>query len=273
MQQINRESVKYLMEIANINPSKEKGQNFLVDTKISEKIVNLLKNDANSKVIEVGPGLGSLTYYLENKTNNLTLVDVDERVVNYLSNKVKNDTDVILGDALKYDFSGYDFVISNIPYNITKDLIIHLLISAKNAKQFVFMCQKENYYHFNDVKGSEYGAASILIHLLGNIKKAFDVKASSFVPAPKCVSTVFTIERNNDYDFDLVISTYRLASKLFLNRRKTILNNLSHIINKDEAIKVLETLNIDVILRPEEISPSKFYELTRLLKEKGHYHE
>lgn len=270
MQLVDRSSVKYLMEIASINPSKDKGQNFLVDVEISKKIVNLLKNNADSRLIEVGPGLGSLTYHLENKVDKLTVIDVDERIVNYLSSEVKESTEIIFGDALKYGFSNFEYVISNIPYNITKDLIVHLLISARNAKQFVFMCQKENFAHFNDVSGSEYGPASVLIHLLGNIKKQFDVKPSSFVPSPKCQSTVFTIDRNNDYDFDLTVKTYKVASKLFLQRRKTILNNLSSLINKDDAIKILETLNIGVILRPEEISPVQFYELTKLLLEKGY---
>jgi len=270
MQLVNKESIKYLMEIASINPTKDKGQNFLVEPNICENIVNLAKIDANSKVIEVGPGLGSLTYHLGNKAKYLTVIDIDERVINYLSNEVKESTNIVFGDALKYDYNDYDIVISNIPYNITKDLIVHLLISARNATQFVFMCQKENFYHFYDTKGSEYGASSVLVHLLGDIKKAFEVNVSSFVPAPKCKSTVFTITRNNNYDFDLVVKTYKVASKLFLNRRKTILNNLSNLINKEEAIKILETLNIDVILRPEEISPKNFYHLTTLLIEKGY---
>ena len=269
MQQVDRSNVKYLMEIANISPTKDKGQNFLVDTKICENIVNLAKIDANSEVIEVGPGLGSLTYHLENITENLSVIDIDERIINYLSDEVKDTTNIIYGDALKFDFSSYDIVISNLPYNITKDLIVHLLLSAKGANQFVFMCQKENYAHFSDLSGSEYGPSSILIHLLGNIKKAFDVSPSSFVPAPKSKSTVFTIERHYDYDFELVKETYKVACKLFINRRKTILNNLSNLINKEEAIKILETLNIDAILRPEDISFDKFYELTKLLKDRG----
>ena len=70
MQQVNRENIKYILEAANITPSKEKGQNFLVEPKICENIVNLAKINANSKVIEVGPGLGSLTYYLEKACSN-----------------------------------------------------------------------------------------------------------------------------------------------------------------------------------------------------------
>lgn len=270
MQLVNKESIKYLMEIASISPSKDKGQNFLVEPEICEKIVKLAKITANSNVIEVGPGLGSLTYHLEKKAKNLSLIDVDERVISYLSNEVNSSTNIIYGDALKYDFSNYDVVISNLPYSITKDLIVHILISAKNASQFIFMCQKENFYHFFNTSGSEYGASSVLIHLLGTIKKEFEVKASSFIPMPKCQSTVFTIFKNNDFDFNLVVKTYKVASKLFLNRRKTILNNLSSMVNKEEAIKILATLNIDAILRPEEISPVQFYELTKLLLEKGY---
>lgn len=267
MQQVNRENIKYLMEMALVNPTKDKGQNFLVDTNVQEKIVNLAKITANSKVIEVGPGLGSISYYLENKANSLTLIDVDERIYNYLSLEVKDTINLILEDALKYDFSKYDIVVSNIPYNITSELIEHLLISARNATQFVFMCQKENFYHFFITTGSEYGPYSVLIHLLGNIKKEFDVKPGSFVPAPKCVSTVFTIDRMNKYDFNDVIYTFEITKRLFLNRRKTILNNLSRIINKEDALKTLESLNIGVILRPEEISPDNFYKLAMKVKE------
>ena len=269
MQQVNRDSVKYLMEIAGIVPSKDKGQNFLVDPNIAEIIVNLLKINANSDVIEVGPGLGSLSYYLEKRTNNLTLIDVDTKIIDYLTYEANDNTTLIYGDALKFDFESFEYVISNLPYSITKDLSVHLLISARNAKQFVFMCQKENYAHFSNTSGSEYGALSVLVHLLGNIKKAFDVKPSSFVPMPKCQSTVFVIDRNNNFDFSLVVDTYKVTSHLFLQRRKTILNNLSTLIDKERAIKILETLNIDAILRPEEISPVQFYEITKLLKEKG----
>ena len=96
------------------------------------------------------------------------------------------------------------------------------------------------------------------------------MKPSCFVPAPKCVSTVFTISRHSDYDFALAVETYKFASKLFANRRKTILNNLQRLVNKEEAIKILDSLNIDAILRPEEISPTQFYELTKLILEKGY---
>ena len=267
MQKVDRDGIKYLMELANINPSKNKGQNFLVDAKISENIVNLLKNNANSKVLEIGPGLGSLTFHLQNRCNNLTLVDLDENIINYLSLEVNDNVKLVNADALKYNVSLYEYIISNIPYNITTELITYLLINASNCKQFVFMCQKENFNHFNDTNGSEYGPVSVLIHLLGNIKKVFDVKPGSFVPAPKCVSTVFSVDM---FEIDTnsrkeIVNTFKLTLKLFNNRRKTIFNNLSTVIGKEKTEECLSKLGIDKLLRPEQISPKQFFELHNLV--------
>lgn len=265
MQKVSRDNIKYLMELALINPSKDKGQNFLIDEKIAQNIVNLLQNSPNSSIIEIGPGLGSLTYHLENKSSNLSIIDIDKRIVDYLTLEVKSTTKIIYQDALKYDFKNYEYIISNIPYNITTDLINHLLISGINCKQFVFMCQKENFAHFYNVSGSEYGPTSVLIHLLGNIKKAFDVKPGSFVPAPKCVSTVFTIDMIDGVDKEAATKAYKLASSLFLNRRKTILNNLSRIYGKDSASRYLNEASIAYNLRPEDISPEEYLKLHNII--------
>lgn len=267
MHLVDKYSIKDLMDAAFISPSKDKGQNFLVDVEKCKNIVKLLKNDVNSKVLEIGPGLGSLTYHLQERCNNLTLVDVDERIIYYLECEVNQGVELVLEDALKYDVSSYDYIISNIPYSITSDLMEHILIHGTKVKQFVLMMQKENFAHFYDVSGSEYGPLSVLVHLLGNIKKEFDVGASSFVPRPKCTSTVFTIETNNLYDREKAIQAYRLSKKLFLNRRKTILNNLGAAIGKEKALKVLESLNISPLKRPEELSPDIFYQINTIINE------
>ena len=265
MHLVDKDSIRDLMDAAFIEPTKDKGQNFLIDVEKAKNIVNLLKNDANSKVLEIGPGLGSLTYHLEDKCNNLTLVDIDSKIISYLNYEVKPRVVLVLEDALKIDLSSYDFVISNIPYSITSDLIEHILISGTNLKQCVLMCQKENYYHFSSISGSEYGPLSVLIHLLGNIKKAFDVGASSFIPRPNCTSTVFTIDINQIINREDAISTYRLASKLFLNRRKTILNNLGNLIGKEKAKELLDKLGINPLDRPEQLSPETFLKINQNL--------
>lgn len=267
MHLVDRESVKDLMAAAFIEPSKDKGQNFLVDVEKCKNIVKLLENNANSQVLEIGPGLGSLTYHLQEVCKNLTLIDVDPHIIYYLQCEVDEHVNVIEGDALKYDVKDYEFIISNIPYNITSDLMEHILLSGENVKQFVLMIQKENFAHFYMTNGSEYGPLSVLVHLLGDIKKAFDVGAASFVPKPKCTSTVFTIEINSNYDRNKAIETYKLAKKLFLNRRKTILNNLGAVIGKDKANELLNQLNISPLKRPEELSPEIFYKINNLINE------
>ena len=265
MHLVDKDSVQDIMYAAFIEPSKSKGQNFLIDVEKAKNIVNLLKNTANSSVLEIGPGLGSLTYHLQEKCNNLTLLDVDDKIISYLSFEINEDVNLIHGDALKEDLSSYEYIISNIPYNITSLLIEHIMISASSCKQMVFMVQKENFFHFYDVEGSEYGPLSVLIHLLGNIKKAFDVGSASFYPRPKCTSTVFTIDMKEDVNREDAISTYRLAKKLFANRRKTILNNLSQIIGKEEAKNLLDNLGINPLLRPEQISPDVFLKINNTL--------
>jgi len=264
---VNRSTIKEIMALANINPTKNKGQNFLVDEKTIENIVNLCDFSGHGPVIEVGPGLGSLTYFLNDKYQNFSVIDIDESVISYLNNVLNKDINIIFDDALKFDFKKYEFVISNIPYNITTELISHILLCGDNLKGTVFMCQKENFYHFFDTNGSEYGPTSVLIHLLGNIKKEFDVKPSAFVPSPKCNSTVFTIKMTNLYPKEQVINAYNLALKMFRNRRKTILNNLSRELGKEKAVEALDKAQINQLARPEEISPLLFLKLSNIISD------
>lgn len=265
MQAINRSSIKEIMALAGVNPTKNRGQNFLVDENTIQNIVKLCDFSAHGRVIEVGPGLGSLTYYLKDKSQNFNVIDIDERIICYLKDVLNKDVNIIFEDALKYDFNNYEYVVSNIPYNITTELITHVLLSGDMLKECVFMCQKENYSHFYDTKGSEYGPTSVLIHLLGDIEKQFDVKPSAFVPSPKCISTVFTIKMTNIYPKEQVLNAYKLAVKMFNNRRKTILNNLSKEIGREKAIYVLEKAEINQLARPEDISPLLFLKLSNII--------
>lgn len=264
MHLIESSNVKQIASEIGLNPSKNKGQNFLIDVEKAKNIANLLKNDENSKVLEIGPGLGSLTYHLLDRCKNLSVIDIDPNVISYLKSFNDNFT-IIEQDALTYDLKGYEYIISNIPYSITAPLMEHMLLSGVDAKQFVLMMQKENYTHFHDVSGKEYGPLSVLVHLVGNIKKQFDVGSSSFYPMPKCTSTVFTIDVNLKCSRDELYKAYKSVCSLFNNRRKTILNNLSNIINKDKAKEILNKAGILPSKRPEEISPEQFLLLSRII--------
>ena len=267
--EINRSNIFEIVNKADLKPDKDYGQNFLVEPEICEKIVNFLNTEDNESIIEVGPGLGSLTHYLSLLNNPVTVVDIDLRMANFL--KVvyeKTNIEIVENDIRKVDVSRYNKVIGNLPYNITTEAIQYFLLNASSAKRMVFMIQQETFAHFYDVSGKEYGPTSVLIHLLGNIEKLLTVKAGSFYPAPKCSSVVFAINIDSNKNRTTAIETFKLAKQLFLNRRKTILNNLTNLVkNKELALKTLNDLSISPLLRPEQLSPEKYLAISEYFSE------
>ena len=117
------------------------------------------------------------------------------------------------------------------------------------------------------MEGKEYGPISVLLHLLGNSKKLLTLKPGSFYPAPKCNSLVFSFDYEPVVDREIAINVYKMSKSIFLNRRKTIYNNLKNYLNNGEkASSILEKLNIPVNKRPEDISPKLFLEIYKLSK-------
>lgn len=266
---IDRSNIFEIVNKSNARPDKDYGQNFLVEPDVSSKIVNSLDINVNDKVLEIGPGLGSLTHFLCEETNDLTVVDIDERMIAFLkiiygSNK---NISIVQNDIRKHDVSKYNKVIANLPYNITTETIVFLLLKAINVKKIVLMIQLDSFPHFFDVKGKEYGPQSVLLHLLGDCQKLFQVKAGSFYPAPKCSSVVFSININPVCNHQEAEDVYNFSKSLFLNRRKTISNNLSNIIkDKELTSRLLNECGIESNKRPEEISPLEYLELYRKYK-------
>lgn len=267
--EINRTNLFEIINKAGLKPDKDYGQNFLVEPDISKRIVDSLNIDDKDIVLEVGPGLGSLTHYLSLSGAQITATDIDKRMTDFLKVVYQNnDVNVIENDIRREDVSNYTKIVGNLPYNITTELIQFFLINAKSAKRFVFMIQSETYNHFSDVSGKEYGPTSVLIHLLGNIEKLFIVKAGSFHPVPKCNSTVFAINITNS-NREAAINAFKISKQLFLNRRKTILNNLiNYLKNKELASKVCDDLNISPLSRPEQLAPETYLLISEYLQSK-----
>lgn len=266
--EINRSNVFEIANKADLKPDKDYGQNFLVEPQICERIVNALNISENDKVIEVGPGLGSLTHYLSLYNNESTVVDIDLRMVNFLKIVYKDNPNikVIENDIRKTDVSKYTKVIGNLPYNITTETIQYFLLNASSASRMVFMIQSETLAHFYDVSGKEYGPTSVLIHLLGSIEKLFTVKAGSFYPAPKCSSSVFAINVGQNVDRVAAIKAFKVAKQLFINRRKTISNNLlNYLKDKNLVSKLCDDLDLNPLLRPEQISPEMYLRISEYL--------
>ena len=137
------EEVKSYKFIAN----KSLGQNFLVDANIAEKIVKKLDICEGDIVLEIGAGLGSLSYFLSQEKGHKTLIDVDEKMLQFLQEKFKNmqDLQVKRENVLKSNLSQYSKIIGNLPYYITSGIIEHIVLDGTNAKKVVLMCQKEVY--------------------------------------------------------------------------------------------------------------------------------
>lgn len=265
--EINRNNINKIMMEYYVKPDKDYGQNFLVEPPICEKIVDLLEIQKDEKVLEIGPGIGSLTHFLSLKEGELSVVDIDERMISFLKEKYRrSEIEFITNDIRKTDISNYDKIIGNLPYNITTEAIVYILLNARRANKVVIMCQSEAFNHFNDVSGKEYGPASVLLHLLGTCNKKFVVKPGSFYPVPKCNSTVFTIDLYKNVALDDIKKVYLFAKQLFINRRKTIYNNLSQYLkDKEKTNEVLNQVGILPNTRPEEISPEKYLEMYKAL--------
>ena len=268
--EINRNNIFEIVNKADLKPDKDYGQNFLVEPQICEKIVAALNLEEKDTVIEVGPGLGSLTHFLSLEKSDVTVVDIDRRMVDFLKIVYKDSSvKIVENDIRKVDISNYIKVVGNLPYNITTETIQYFLTNARKAERMVFMIQSETFAHFYDVEGKEYGPTSVLIHLLGNIEKLFVVKAGSFYPVPKCNSTVFAINIDTRTDYLAAINAFKVAKQLFVNRRKTILNNLvNYLKNKDLAYKLLEDLNINPLSRPEQLRPEIYLAISDYLSNK-----
>ena len=262
--EINRKNVMEVIEKSGLKPDKDYGQNYLLEPDFAKRIIDLLEIQSGENVLEIGPGLGSLSHFLSLYSDSkITLVDIDERMINFLK-IIYNTSNIslVLNDIRKQDVSIYDKIVGNLPYNITTETVVYLLENAKKAKKMVLMCQAEAFPRFNDLSGKEYGPVSILVHLLGSSKRNFTVKPGSFYPIPKCSSVVFTIDLNKENVREQSLAVYKFAKKMFLNRRKTIYNNLSSFLgNKDLADDLLKQAGIDPSKRPEELSPSNYVTL------------
>ena len=264
--QIDRTSCLELLNEFGINPSKDKGQNYLINPNTAKRIADALSLSKDDKVLEIGPGLGSLTHFLNEKTNDLTVVDIDEQSCNVLR-KLYPSLNVLNQNALETNVDEYERIISNVPYSITSELIEYVLLNGKKLKQCVFMVQEDAYKRIMSLKGKDYGPLAVLLSLKGNVKTLFKVGSNDFLPRPKCVSVVFEI--NLFEEQQLTNEQYKVIKTLFTNRRKTLLNNLLLLTNKDKATSLLEELKLPLTVRPEELSPETYYKLVSLYFTKG----
>ena len=214
-----------------IIPKKSLGQNFLIDKNICIKIIGLT-NINNKEVIEIGPGKGILTdTILSQKPKKLTLIEKDKELYKFLKDKYKDNKiiNIINCDVLKFNFESNknkEFIISNLPYNISIKIIIELLKKKNKFNVLIFMIQKEVAYKMDYKKNKKKNRLNFFIESVSNFNIEFNVTNNVFYPKPKVESSVVKIIPKNNLKLNFKLLE-DFSREIFKFKRKKISNNLN----------------------------------------------
>ncbi|PIQ88388.1 MAG: ribosomal RNA small subunit methyltransferase A [Candidatus Omnitrophica bacterium CG11_big_fil_rev_8_21_14_0_20_42_13] len=257
-------------------PKKHLGQNFLFDRNILGKIAASIKLKGNDTVLEIGPGLGTLTDFLAKEAEEVIAVEVDRRAVSLLKDKFRDSSNVriVNCDFLKYSipgkYSGKKIkVVGNIPYYITTPIIEHLIDLRKNIEDIFITVQKELAQRIIAPAASEsYGSLSCFVQYYFKPEILFKIKPGSFWPAPKVESVLLRLSpykepplkvRNEKLLFTIIRNS-------FAKRRKTIINALSFILDKELISSIIRDLGLKHDVRAEELSLKQMAEISESIE-------
>ena len=253
-----------------IRAKKSLGQNFLIDDKILNEIVNCVKIE-NKNILEIGPGTGNLTKYILNKKpKKFIVIEKDNNLASNLREQFKENINIICNDVLNIDesslFKESVIVFGNLPYNISTEILSKWIINLKNDFWFenlVLMFQKEVADRIiSNYNNSNYGRLSILVNWKLIVKKICDINPSSFSPKPKIDSSLLLFTpRKNFYKIENPKNLEKITRIFFNNRRKMIKKPFNQIFNGD--LEILEKLRIDLNLRPQNLNFETYYKLTQ----------
>ena len=248
---------------------KSLGQNFLTDKNIIDLIVDIGNINENSEIIEVGPGNGALTKkIIEKKPKNFIAIEKDEKLVELLNKKFKNNVKIINEDMMKISYENYlkrdTIIFGNLPYNISTQILakwIKLKNIDKICKKLILMFQKEvadRIIAKPDTKN--YGRLSILSNWRMKIDKIIDLEPESFNPRPKVKSTLLVfMPKKKFYEFKDPSNLEYVTNVFFSNRRKMIKKPLKFLFKNFED--VAKILDINLNLRPQNLSSATYYKI------------
>ncbi|SFE41024.1 16S rRNA (adenine(1518)-N(6)/adenine(1519)-N(6))-dimethyltransferase RsmA [Nitrosomonas sp. Nm166] len=249
-------------------PRKRFGQNFLVDQHVISQVIAAIHPHKHDQVIEIGPGLGALTYPLLQVVDHLDVIEIDRDIVDKLSKAFPPEKLTIHAtDALKFDFSAFGGklrIVGNLPYNISTPLLFHLGQSAEQILDMHFMLQKEVVERMvGKPATADYGRLSVMLQYRFEIEHLFSVPAESFHPMPKVESAIVRMiprhQPSRNAKDEALFS--QVVSAAFSQRRKTLRNTLHHYLKADD----FRTLGIDSGLRAENLTVENFVTITNFL--------
>lgn len=280
------DETKFLIRKYGIKANKSLGQNFLINEEVIKNIVNCSEISKNDLVIEIGPGLGTLTKYLLEKAGKVICIELDNKMISILNDRFSlyENFEIINSDVLKVDFNTMIShekmkgnvnnvkVVANLPYYITTPIIMKLLEEKLDIESITVMIQKEVADRLIAIPGDRLtGAITYTVYYYCESEKIMEVPNSSFIPEPEVTSEVIKlkIRKNKLIKIENEKLFFNIIKAAFMQRRKTLINSLTnnHIFeSKTDGKKILNDLDIDLNIRGENLTIEDFERIYNKIK-------
>lgn len=275
------DKTRFIMKKYGISANKSLGQNFLINDEVVNNIVNSSDISKDDLVIEIGPGLGTLTESLLENAGKVVAVELDNRMIKILNDRFKlyNNFEVINEDVLKVDLAGLiksekeannltsAKIVANLPYYITTPIIMKLLEEELDIESITVMIQKEVADRLIATPGDKIsGAITYSVYYYADSESIMLVDNNSFIPEPEVQSEVIKLKIRKEPAIELKDKDlfFKLIKISFMQRRKTLMNSLVNggvFKDKDQAKAVFEEIGLDMNVRGENLSMQDFKNL------------
>lgn len=282
------EETRFIMNKYHIKANKSLGQNFLISEEVMQAIVENSEIQKDNLVIEIGPGLGTLTKRLLEKAGKVVCIELDKKMIDILEDRflLYENFEILNEDILKVDLKSIIEkqkedtnikkvkIVANLPYYITTPIIMKLLEEELPLDSITVMIQKEVADRLIAVPGErETGAITYSVYYYAKSQGILEVPNDSFVPEPEVTSKVIklNIRKEPVIQVDNKEVMFRIIKCAFMQRRKTLLNALVNTkvwSSKEEGIAVLEKLRMDSNIRPEKLSLEDYANIANLISKK-----
>ena len=267
----------------NFNFQKKFGQNFLINTGILEDIIAAAEITKDDFVLEIGPGIGTMTQYLCEAAREVIAVEIDKNLIPILADTLSayDNVEVLNDDILKVDIktlaeernAGKPIkVVANLPYYITTPIIMGLFESHVPIDSITIMVQKEVADRMQEGPGSkEYGALSLAVQYYAHPEIVVNVPPSCFMPQPKVGSAVIRLTRHAEPPVNVENEKlmFQIIRASFNQRRKTLANGLNNFtglnLSKEVIQDCIEELGVPLTIRGEALSLAQFAELSNII--------
>lgn len=273
----------YILDKYGMHPKKKYGQNFLIDAHVVDAIIDAAQITEEDCVLEIGPGIGTMTQLLSRAAGTVVCVEIDESLQPVLDETLEGcgNVHIIWGDVLKTDIRAISEqynggkplkVVANLPYYVTTPILMKLLEMKGLFQSITVMVQKEVADRIRSGPGSkDYGALSLAVQYYADPEVVMTVSPRCFIPRPNVDSTVLCLKAYEkppvDADERVMFALIRAS---FNQRRKTLVNGLTHgfsldgrTLSKEQVLAALEEMGLPATVRGEALSLSQFAELSK----------